>query len=321
MMMIYYSIQSLIIDISTCTDCSWSLDHPFHLHGELFLWFTVLLRMALKIFSRSTFFVLKVMIVGVHRRTGEKVPKTISNACKEKSCWINIIDSIHEDWTGTLSPLVMACRMCQVIDKINLTKTIGGLNGDDIPLGPFGTSLGSDTAWSCYTKTFIRKGPSWLVMNGALEVRSTTLVTVWVCFVEKLGSKSEKTARLENVPELFELLRWSSCLWDIEWQHVPYQTSNFWKRVNSSAFFALGQCLWPLSGPCELFDALGMQYPGQTPAPGWNSFGPISPPRPTQPTAPAQHVLQQPKGHVLQNLAVNWDSKTFCNPQHSDSYE
>ena len=28
----------------------------------------------------------------------------------------------------------MACRMCQVIDKINLTKTIGGLFGDDIPL-------------------------------------------------------------------------------------------------------------------------------------------------------------------------------------------
>ena len=44
-------------------------------------------------------------------------------------------------------------------------------------------------------------------MNGALEVRSTTLVTVWVCIVEKLGSKSEKTAQLANVPELFELLR------------------------------------------------------------------------------------------------------------------
>lgn len=39
MMMIYYSIQSLIIDISTCADSSWSLHHPFHLHGELFLWF------------------------------------------------------------------------------------------------------------------------------------------------------------------------------------------------------------------------------------------------------------------------------------------
>ena len=33
-----------------------------------------------------------------------------------------------------MSPLVMACRMCQVIDKINLTKNIGGLFGDDIPL-------------------------------------------------------------------------------------------------------------------------------------------------------------------------------------------
>ena len=45
-------------------------------------------------------------------------------------------------------------------------------------------------------------------MNGALEVRSTTLVTVWVCIVEKkLGSKSEKTGQLENVSELFELLR------------------------------------------------------------------------------------------------------------------
>ena len=131
---------------------------------------------------------------------------------------------------------------------------------------------------------------------------------------KKLGSKSEKTGQLENVSELFELLRWSSCQWDIEWQHVPYQTSNFCLRVNSSAFFALGQCLWPLSGPCELFDALGMQYPGQTPAPGWNSFGPISPPRPTQPTAPAQHVLQQPKGHVLQNLAVYQKPQIILQP-------
>ena len=119
--------------------------------------FDLLLRMALIIFLRSTFFVLKVMIVGVHRRTGEKVPKTISNPWKEKSCWINIIDSIHEHGTGTLSPLVMACRMCQVynwqdqFDKEYWWSLWRWY--------PFGTSLGSDTAWSCYTKTFHQKRP------------------------------------------------------------------------------------------------------------------------------------------------------------------
>ena len=300
MMMIYYSIQSLIIDISTCTDSSWSLHHPFHLHGELFLWFTT---------PDGSDNFLKVNIL---RSQGH------DRWCAQADGWKGSKDHLQSMQREVL--LNNHHRFYSWTWNWNHEPTCHGMS--NVPSNwqdqfdkeywwslwrwyPFGTSLGSDTAWSCYTKTFIRKGPSWLVMNGALEVRSTTLVTVWVCIVEKLGSKSEKTAQLENVPELFELLRWSSCLWDIEWQHVPYQTSNFYLRVNSSAFFALGQCLWPLSGPCELFDALGMQYPGQTPAPGWNSFGPISPPRPTQPTAPAQHVLQQPKGHVLQNLAVN----------------
>ena len=43
-----------------------------------------------------------------------------------------------------------------------------------------------------------------------------------------------------------------------------------------------------------------MQYvPGQTPAPGWNTFGPVF--QPATPS-PALHVALQPKGHVPQRL-------------------
>ena len=93
-----------------------SLHHSFHLHGEHFLWFTP---------PDGSGIFLKVHILrsqGHDRwcaQAGEKVPKTISNPCKENSWWWIInIDSIHEHATGTLSPLVMSCRMFQLTRSI-----------------------------------------------------------------------------------------------------------------------------------------------------------------------------------------------------------